>query len=288
VLWRFARPHTIVGTTVTIVALYAIARASHAPSAGVGDLAGTLVAGWTVNVFIVGINQLEDVEIDRINKPELPIAAGELTSSAAWWIVGACAVIPLALALTQGTTETVAVAAALAVGWAYSCPPMRLKRFALVAAAAIAVVRTVVVNLGVWLHFAPGGVAPVVWALTAFTLPYSLAIAILKDVPDVEGDRRYGIATFSVRLGARTVIGMGLTALTVAELGMAVAAPFLLDGAGAALLIAGQLGAAALLWWRAARLDLADRAAVTAYYQLVWKLFFWEYALVAGAFVVSA
>ena len=31
-----------------------------------------------VNVFIVGVNQLTDVEIDRINKPFLPIAAGDL------------------------------------------------------------------------------------------------------------------------------------------------------------------------------------------------------------------
>jgi DAK2 domain fusion protein YloV len=33
------------------------------------------------------------------------------------------------------------------------------------------------------------------------TVPFSFAIAILKDMPDVEGDRRYAIATFSVRLG---------------------------------------------------------------------------------------
>jgi homogentisate phytyltransferase/homogentisate geranylgeranyltransferase len=44
-----------------------------------------------------------------------------------------------------------------------------------------------------------------VWALTALTLPFSFAIAVLKDVPDVEGDRRFAIATFSVRLGARPV-----------------------------------------------------------------------------------
>ena len=39
------------------------------------------------------------------------------------------------------------------------------------------------------------------WALTAFVLPFSLAIAILKDVPDAEGDRRRRIATFTVRHG---------------------------------------------------------------------------------------
>ena len=45
---------------------------------GLFDLAGP-GRRPVVNVFIVGINQLEDVEIDRINKPFLPIAAGDLT-----------------------------------------------------------------------------------------------------------------------------------------------------------------------------------------------------------------
>ena len=44
----------------------------------------TLVAGLSVNVFIVGINQITDVEIDRVNKPYLPIAAGDLSLERAW------------------------------------------------------------------------------------------------------------------------------------------------------------------------------------------------------------
>ncbi len=64
-LWRFSRPHTIIGTTVSIVALYLIA-VSTLPGltidGGLIDLFWTLVAGLAVNVYIVGINQLEDVE----------------------------------------------------------------------------------------------------------------------------------------------------------------------------------------------------------------------------------
>ena len=80
--WRFGRPHTVIGTSVGIVAIYAVAVADLAGgdlTVDLFDLACVLLAGWCVNVFIVGINQLEDVEIDRINKPELPIAAGELS-----------------------------------------------------------------------------------------------------------------------------------------------------------------------------------------------------------------
>jgi len=282
VLWRFSRPHTIIGTSLSVVALYVVAVTAHAGgdlAARPLDLLWTLVAGWCVNVFIVGINQIEDVEIDRINKPWLPIAAGELTPAAAWWIVAVCAVVPLVLAVTQGVVELVAVAVGLAVGTAYSVPPLRLKRFPALASLSITFVRSVVVNLGVWLHFseavgAGASVHPAVWALIAVTVPFSFAIAVLKDVPDIEGDRRYAIATFSVRLGARRMLAVGVAALTLAELGMATAGALLLEGASTALLVGAHLLAPAALWWWAARTDVGDPDAVTAFYQRVWKLFF--------------
>ena len=89
-LWRFSRPHTLVGTTTSILGIYAIATAELPGVAlgdGVADLALTLLAGAAVNVYIVGLNQCEDVEIDLINKPWLPIPAGRLGLRAAWRLV---------------------------------------------------------------------------------------------------------------------------------------------------------------------------------------------------------
>ena len=63
--------------------LYAIAAAEPGAAPGLGDLLATLVAGLTVNIAIVGVNQITDVEIDRVNKPFLPIAAGDLSLGAA-------------------------------------------------------------------------------------------------------------------------------------------------------------------------------------------------------------
>ena len=298
VLWRFGRPHTVIGTSVGIAAIYCIAVADLAGgdlAADLLDLAWVLLAGWCVNVFIVGINQLEDVEIDRINKPQLPIAAGELSVPAARRIVALCAVVPVVLAVTQGLVELVSVGAALLIGAAYSCPPVRLKRHPAVAALSITVVRTLIVNLGVWLHFAAtfggntslAGVPAAVWALTALTLPYSFAIAVLKDVPDIEGDRRFDIATFSVRLGARPVFAAGVGALLTAELGMAVAGPLLVDDANGPLLAITHVAAAVLLVTWARRLDLDDRTAFTAFYQRVWRLFFAEYVVMAIAVLIG-
>lgn len=281
VLWRFSRPHTIVGTTVSVLGLYVIAaEAGHAT--GALDVAATLVAAWCVNVAIVGLNQLEDVEIDRINKPELPIAAGDLSPAAAKVIVAVASAAPIAMALTQGPIELAAVLVALCAGVAYSSPPIRLKRFPALAALSITAVRAIVVNLGVYAHFAGSlrDVPGAVWALVLFVLPFSAAIALLKDVPDVDGDRRFRIRTFSVRLGPRPVLRIALAGLAAAYLGMAIAGPFAIAEVNGPVLAAGHLAALGSLAAWAARADPDDPATFSRFYLRVWWLFFLEYALV--------
>jgi homogentisate phytyltransferase/homogentisate geranylgeranyltransferase len=283
VLWRFARPHTIIGTALSVVGLWAISENAR----GAADLAATLLVGLMVNVAIVGVNQVTDVEIDRINKPFLPIAAGELSLGSARAIVLVCTVVPLVLAVTQGWVETVAVATGLAVGAVYSLPPLRLKRFPVAASLCITGVRSLVVNLGVYWHFA-GRIDPPVWALCLFVLPFSFAIAVLKDVPDIEGDRAYSIRTFTVRLGGRRVFQIGLAALALAYAGMIFVAPFALaDDAQPVVLVAGHLAAAGLLWHWARAADPRDREGFTRFYMRVWALFFLEYLIVPIACLSS-
>ena len=292
VLWRFSRPHTLIGTFVSATALYLIA-VSELPGSGLDHLFWVLVAGTGVNIAIVGINQLTDIEIDRVNKPHLPLASGELSPPAAWRIVTVAAVLPVVLGLTQGLLETAAVVAALAVGAAYSLPPVRLKRYPLAAALCISGVRSAVVNLGMYGHFALafGGaltIPPSVWALTAFVLPFSFAIAVLKDVPDMEGDRRYRIATFTVRLGPRRAARLGLGALVLAYVGMIVLGPVLVDDAQPVVLAGSHVLVLVTLLTLARRADPADPAAFTVFYMRVWALFFLEYALVAAAVLTAS
>jgi homogentisate phytyltransferase / homogentisate geranylgeranyltransferase len=277
VLWRFSRPHTLIGTFVSAAGLYVIA-VSELAGSGLDQLFWVIVAGTGVNIAIVGINQLTDIEIDRINKPHLPLAAGDLTPPAAWRIVAVAAALPIVLALTQGVLETVAVVAALVVGAAYSLPPVRLKRFPLAAALCISGVRSTIVNLGIYGHFALafGGeltIAPSVWALTAFVLPFSFAIAVLKDVPDMEGDRRYRIATFTVRLGPRRAARLGVGALVFAYLGMIVLGPLLVDDAQPVVLAGGHAVALVALLTMARRADPADPVAFSAFYMVAASVF---------------
>jgi homogentisate phytyltransferase/homogentisate geranylgeranyltransferase len=292
-LWRFGRPHTLIGTTLSVLGVYVLVAVDVAEVGDrPGDLLATLVAAWSVNVFITGINQLTDVDIDRINKPFLPIAAGDLSPRTGRWIVAASAALPIAMALTQGPIEILAVLTGLLVGVAYSLPPLRLKRWPALAALSISGVRALVVNLGVALHFSDSlaGVLVVpagVWVLTAFVAPFSVAIALLKDVPDIEGDRRYLIATYSVRLGGAVVLRAGLALLGVAYVGIAIAAPFLLDGWAAVFLAGSHLLVLAGLIVAARRTDPADRAVFTGFYMFVWKLFFLEYVIVPLAWLMA-
>jgi homogentisate phytyltransferase/homogentisate geranylgeranyltransferase len=123
-----------------------------------------------------------------------------------------------------------------------------------------------------------------VWALTAFVLPFSFAIAVLKDVPDIEGDRRFRIATFTVRLGARRAAQLGIAALVVAYVGMIVLGPLLVDDADPAVLAAGHAAALAVLIAFARRADPAD---FSVFYMRVWALFFAEYVLVPVAVLAA-
>jgi homogentisate phytyltransferase/homogentisate geranylgeranyltransferase len=289
VLWRFSRPHTIVGTTVSVIALYAIAAAAG-EGTGALDLGATLIAAGCVNVAIVGLNQIEDIEIDRVNKPQLPLAAGELTPAAAKLIVGVAAIVPVAMAITQGPIESAAVLSALLVGAAYSSPPLRLKRFPAVAVCSISLVRALAVNLGVYGHFAGSlsDVPAAVWALTIFVLPFSAAIALLKDVPDIEGDKRYRIHTFSIRLGPRRVFAIALALLAAAYLAMAIPVALELSQVSRPVFTAGHLAALALLLAWAARVDLGDVPEFTRFYLRVWQLFFLEYVLVAISFIAGS
>jgi homogentisate phytyltransferase/homogentisate geranylgeranyltransferase len=250
-----------------------------------------VVAGAAVNIYIVGLNQCEDVDIDRINKPWLPIPAGRLGLRAAWRLVIASGVLAAGLAVTQGWVEVVAVAAALAIGTAYSSPPLRLKRFPAAAAASISVVRACVVNVGVYLHFASslgglGEISPLpgpIIALTIFVLPFSFAIAVLKDVPDAEGDRRFQISTFTLRLGPTAAFNIGMAALTAGYLGMALLGPLFLESASAWVLMLGHLACLAVLWRLALEVDATDAASFGRFYMRVWALFFVEYLLMPVA-----
>lgn len=293
--WKFSRPHTIIGTSLSVlgVSLVAIANAGLQPleSPLLYSLPGifllALFACLCGNVYIVGLNQLEDVEIDRVNKPHLPIASGEFSRQQGWGIVLTCGMLALLVSATQGTFLMGTVWLSLLIGTAYSLPPIRLKRFPFWASFCILSVRGAIVNLGLFLHIRsqidPSTTAGLsipanMWALTLFILVFTFAIAIFKDVPDLEGDRRYHITTFTVQLGQRAVFQLARGVLTLCYAGMILSSLWI-PQLHAPFVIVTHTVALVTLWSLSQRVNLHDKGTIIRFYQFIWKLFFLEYLL---------
>jgi len=280
---QFSRPHTIIGTTLSVVGLYLIAWAHNGTPPWQWEiLFPTLLSCLGANIYIVGLNQLTDVEIDRINKPHLPLAAGTYSLRTGKAIIAVCLLISLLIALREGFFLTLTVILSLLIGTAYSLPPLRLKRFHLWAAACIFTVRGVVVNLFLFLHFnrqlsGAVDIPPQMWALTAFIFGLSLVIAWFKDIPDMEGDSRFRIMTLSLTLGARKVFNVGRGLLAACYLGLIVAGIAGIPGVNGAVLAATHAGLLGMMWLASLRATPGNRASIARYYLFIWVLFFSEY-----------
>ncbi len=317
IFWKFARPHTIIGTTLSVLALYLIAIGDRSDFLNQSSFIYSLIlllVTWISclcgNVYIVGLNQLEDVEIDKINKPYLPIAAGEFSRFSGQIIVAIMGVLALSLALIGGPFLLGTVGISLTIGTAYSLPPIRLKRFPVLAALCIFTVRGVIVNLGIFLSFIWGWekveevsgsfhkwieavveiiqfkksliipeIPPTIWALTLFVIVFTFAIAIFKDIPDIEGDRQYNINTFTIKLGAFAVFNLARWVLTICYIGMIIFGVTWSANINLIFLLISHLLALGIMWWRSQKVDLQDKKAIADFYQFIWKLFFLEYLI---------
>jgi homogentisate phytyltransferase/homogentisate geranylgeranyltransferase len=303
-LWAFSRPHTIWGTLLSVNALAVLAFVLPPASplaAGIDPLrcltlvAAALLPALAANVFIVGLNQLTDVAIDRINKPQLPLASGRFSQRQGQSIVAITAVAALLLAAMQGPVLFTTVAVSMAIGTAYSCRPLRLKRFPFWAALCIVGVRGVVVNVGFFSHFrtafSPAAAAflpPEVIALSAFVMIFTLAIALFKDIPDLRGDRQHRIFTLTVRLGPSLVFSLCRWILTASYglmilLALSGALPSIHRG----FLALSQLLLLTVMWIRSLAVNVWHDEQTKAFYRLIWKLFFLEYLLFPVAALVA-
>uniref|UniRef100_A0A804R5G1 Homogentisate phytyltransferase 1 chloroplastic n=1 Tax=Zea mays TaxID=4577 RepID=A0A804R5G1_MAIZE len=160
--YRFSRPHTVIGTALSIVSvsLLAVQSLSDISPLFLTGLLEAVVAALFMNIYIVGLNQLFDIEIDKVNKPTLPLASGEYTLATGVAIVSVFAAMSFGLGWAVGSQPLFwALFISFVLGTAYSInlPYLRWKRFAVVAALCILAVRAVIVQLAFFLHIQETG-----------------------------------------------------------------------------------------------------------------------------------
>ena len=299
--WRFTRPHTIVGTTISVCSVTAMAmNATHATGwsgamtvslgATLWTLVQALIPALLMNVAIVGLNQVYDKRIDRINKPYLPMASGRFTSNVGVSLVSGCAGLGLAAAALTGSTPLMwTLVSSLLLGILYSVDVafLRWKRSALLAAGCILTVRAIIVQGGFYFH-ALGGWGGWAAALdsvglmfaTCFMGVYSVVIALFKDLPDYVGDAQHDVRTLSVQLGRATVFNLNVALLLLAYAGGVAVAAFCTSSAtNAAVVGAGHLLAGVAVAVKCRGVDTNCSASLYEFYMFIWKLFYLEYLM---------
>ncbi|MCL7050650.1 hypothetical protein MKW94_024521 [Papaver nudicaule] len=289
-IWRFLRPHTVRGTALGSFALVSKALIEN-PNLIKWSLVTKALCGLFAlicgNGYIVGINQIYDIGIDKVNKPYLPIAAGDLSVQSAWFLVLFFAVAGLSIVLLNfGPFISSLYSLGLFLGTIYSVPPLRLKRFPVAAFLIIATVRGFLLNFGVYyatraaLGLAFEWSSPVAF-ITTFVTVFALVIAITKDLPDVEGDRKFQISTFATKLGVRNIALLGTGLLLVNYIGAIFATIYFPQAFRSRLMIPLHAILAMGLIFQTWMLEQANytKDAISGYYRFVWNLFYSEYII---------
>jgi geranylgeranylglycerol-phosphate geranylgeranyltransferase len=177
-----------------------------------------LLAGTTGALVAAGANALNDafdIDIDRINRPDRPLPQGILTPQDArrmWFILSLAAT---GINLFLNLASMLLVILSIALLYVYSA---RLKRTVLIG--------NILVGFMTGMTFIYGGI--VVGGLERAFIPavfaflVNLARELLKDVEDMEGDRRENAVTLPLRYGVRTAL-VGATVSIFVLIGVTIA-----------------------------------------------------------------
>ena len=150
------------------------------------------------------LNQIYDLEIDRVNKGKRPLPSGRLSNRAGVDVHGDHYTLTLVLAwlvAPGGRHECFwIVLVAIVATYIYSVPPLRTKQYGLWANITIAVPRGVLLKVAGWSAVKTVfGVEP--WFIGSIFGLFLLGASTTKDFADMEGDRRGGCRTLPILYG---------------------------------------------------------------------------------------
>jgi 4-hydroxybenzoate polyprenyltransferase len=177
------------------------------------------LAFFSAFMFAIGVNDLADVDTDRINRAERPLATNTLTASDAvsgnffffaWLVIGG---------FLCGYWAFFTILVFTAAYYIYSAPPLRFKRVPIIAPFLIALAGLSTTMAGFFFVDAQKIVAD--FPLQLFLLLIiCLTLAVnIKDIKDIDGDRAHDVWTIPVLLGlerGKQVVGALLAAAFLA------------------------------------------------------------------------
>jgi chlorophyll synthase len=180
---------------------------SAGPSAGLSTwslLAGVALTGPLVCGASQIVNDWYDRDVDALNEPHRPIPSGRVPGKTALWFAIIWTLVAQSWALLLGPWVAMATCLGLALAWAYSAPPLRLKMNGWWGNSAVAISYEGLA----WITGAAivvGGDLPAE-PILLIALLYSIGahgIMTLNDFKSVEGDLAMGIRSLPAQLGPR-------------------------------------------------------------------------------------
>jgi geranylgeranylglycerol-phosphate geranylgeranyltransferase len=159
-------------------------------AAALGSLAMALLAA-AGNMH----NDVVDLPIDRINRPDRPLPSGSISPNAAKAGAALCLAAALALAFALGPPAGVMAAAMGALLYVYN---VNLKGMPLVGNLAVALLCSLAIYLPELPHRPDYTLMPILFAFLT-----TVAREIAKDAEDVAGDREHGALTLPVLYGTK-------------------------------------------------------------------------------------
>jgi 4-hydroxybenzoate polyprenyltransferase len=170
----------------------------------------SVACAWMASVVI---NDIEDEEIDKITNPSRPLPKNIFSHQEYKTIGWVLFFSSLMFASIISFRMAILMAFYQAIAWIYSASPIRLKRFGFVSTFVSAIALLMVLFSG-YVLISPEqsikGLPVSIIILLAVCYTFSLPI---KDLKDLEGDKRNGVYTIPVIFGdkwGRIVIGSGM------------------------------------------------------------------------------
>lgn len=164
-------------------------------------LGGVALAGPLVCATSQAVNDWFDRHVDAINEPRRPIPSGRIPGQWGLYIAIVWTGLSLALAATLGFWVLMAAVVGLALAWAYSAPPLRLKRSGVWGPAAVALSYEGLAWFTGAAVMGGGLPRPEILALVVLYSLGAHGIMTLNDFKAVEGDRATGLRSLPVTLG---------------------------------------------------------------------------------------
>jgi chlorophyll synthase len=221
--------------------------------------AGVFLAGPLICGTSQAVNDWFDRHVDAINEPRRPIPSGRLPGFWGLYIAIFWTGVSLFVAYQLGPWVFAASLLGMALAWAYSAPPFRLKKNGWWGNSAVALCYEGVPWLTAVVVMT--GTLPRI-EIVAIALLYSVGahgIMTLNDFKSVQGDRRMGVGSLPVRLGVDVAARVACVVMIAAQV-VVIALLFLwalpLQAALITILLIGQMLMMRRLLQRPAELDV--------------------------------